>query len=391
MDMEHITILSNIGSASKKYSVYQGNVEIAWFHLEKNAEEFLVSYKINSVFEKKHIPSLEYQKSIEFIFTNLQKANVVSSKEEISHVALRIVAVHADFIQDMLCTPELFEKLKQFKAVDPIHIVPVLEEITLIQEFFGTQIKIYFISDSLFHLHNKRRVPLMFDKTLYTIGYHGLSCESVLSFLKTNTVEHSKLISIHLGGGSSVTAIKNGVSVYNSMEFSPLDGIIMSSRSGSIDPFLVLLYMKEHNLSYEQTLEHLYTQSGLKALSGGISSDLRVIREEAFKGNIEAKDAIIQYVDSIVSCVCKAMSYTQGADTIVFTGTIGYRAAYIREMVIEKLLWLGCVLDHTDNIETYDTCFEISAHNSKIKMYVIQVDEMKEMHKHAQKFLKNKI
>jgi len=161
----------------------------------------------------------------------------------------------------------------------------------------------------------------------------------------------------------------------------------MSSRSGSIDPFAILLYMRERGLSYEQTLQDLYSKSGLKALSGGISSDLRIIREEAFKGNVEAKDAIMQYIDSICSHICEAISYTQGVDTIVFTGTIGYRAAYIREMVIEKLTWLGCVLDHIDNLEASDTCFEISAHNSKIKIYVVQVDEMKEMHIHTQKLL----
>jgi acetate kinase len=231
----------------------------------------------------------------------------------------------------------------------------------------------------------------MFDRPVYTIGYHGLSCESVLSFLKEKNIEYTKLISVHLGGGSSVSAIRNGISMYNSMEFSPLDGVLMSSRSGSIDPFAILLYMREHNLSYEQTLKDLYSNSGLKALSGGVSSDLRVIREAAFKGNIEAKDAIMQYIDSIASHICEAVSYTQGVDTLVFTGTIGYRAAYIREMVIEKLLWLGCVIDHTDNLEASDTCFEISAHNSKIKIYVVQVDEMKEMYKHTQKLLKNKI
>lgn len=389
--MERIILLSNIGSASKKYSVYQGDIEIAWFHLEKSAEDFLISSKVNSRFEKKIITSSQYHKSIEFICTELQKAHIISDIKDVSSIALRVVVVHQDFAKDMLCTPKIFEQLKKLKEVDPVHITPVLQEIDLIQEFFGIKIKIYFISDSSFHSHIKRRVPLMFKKPLYTIGYHGLSCESVLSFLSQNNVVHSKLISIHLGGGSSVTTIRNGMSIYNSMEFSPLDGIIMSSRTGSIDPFLVLLYMKEHNLSYEQTLEHMYTQAGLKALSGGVSSDLRVVRQEAFKGNIEAKDAIIQYIESIVSCVCKAISYTQGVDTIVFTGTIGYRAAYIREMVMEKLLWLGCVLDHADNLESYDTCFEISAHNSKVKIYVIQVDEMKEMHKHTQNFLKNKI
>lgn len=387
MDMERITIVSNIGSASKKYSVYQGGLEIAWFHFEKQGEEFLASYKINSGFEKKYIQKEEYEKSIIFVYDHIQKAQNIHSHDDVATIALRVVVPNKDFVKDTICTPEVLESLKSLKEIDPIHITPVLQEITVIQEFFTSHPTLLFISDSTFHISSQRQIPLMFNAPVHTIGYHGLSCESVLSSLKEKNITHSKLISVHLGGGSSVSAIVNGVSVYNSMEFSPLDGIIMSSRSGSIDPFALLLYMREHNLSYEQTLEDLYTKSGLYALSGGISSDLRIIREEAFKGNNQAKKAIMQYIDSVVSHICEAMAYTQGIDTLVFTGTIGYRAAYIREMVIEKLLWLGCILDHTDNLEVSDSCSDISAYNSKVKIYAVQVDEMKEMHKHTQKLL----
>lgn len=387
MDMERITILSNIGSASKKYSVYRGDIEIAWFHFEKQGEEFLVSYKINSGFEKKYIQKEEYEKSIIFVYNHMHKTHTIDSQEDVAVISLRVVVPHTDFVKDTLCTPEVLETLKSLKEIDPIHITPVLQEIIVIQEFFTSNPTMLFVSDSTFHLSSQRQIPLMFNTPVYTIGYHGLSCESVLSSLKEKNITHSKLISVHLGGGSSVSAIVNGVSVYNSMEFSPLNGIVMSSRSGSIDPFALLLYMREHNISYEQTVEDLYTKSGLYALSGGVSSDLRIVREEAFKGNNQAKKAIMQYIDSIVSHICEALAYTQGIDTLVFTGTIGYRAAYIREMIIEKLLWLGCVLDHTDNLEVSESCSDISAYNSKIKIYAVLVDEMKEMHKHTQKLL----
>lgn len=384
--MDSIIILSNIGSASKKYSVYQENVEIAWFHFEKNGDEFVCASKIHSVFEKKHTTQAQYSQSIVGLFTEIQKQKIIEDKKDVAKIAIRVVVPHSDFISDKLCTPEILEQLKSLYEIDPIHISPVLEEVNFIQGFFGKEVQIYFISDSEFHVPSKKRIPLAFDTPMYTIGYHGLSCESVLSILKKNNIEYSKLIIAHLGGGSSITAVKNGVSLYNSMEFSPLGGVLMSSRTGSIDPFAILLYMNQNNLSYTQTLEHLYTQSGIKALSG-VSADLRVVREEAFKGNLDAKNAVIQFVDSITAQICKALSYTQGADTLVFTGTIGFRASYIREMVIEKLLWLGCVLDHSKNTDTTDGCLEVSAYNSKIKIFVIQVNEMREMHKHVQKLL----
>lgn len=388
--MDQIIILSNIGSASKKYSVYQDSIEVAWFHFEQTGEEFLCSYKINAQFEKRHITSKIYNDSIIDIFESLQKFKIVTRKDDVSAIALRVVVPHNDFVLDTRCTPEIFENLKLFQEKDPLHVSSVVDEIVDIQNFFGLEIPLYLISDSSFHSLNKKQVPLNFEKPIFTIGYHGLSCESVISSLKKNNIEHSKLIVAHLGGGSSVTAISNGISVYNSMEVSPISGVLMSTRSGSIDPFAVLFYMKEHSLSYEQALEHLYTQSGLKNLSG-VSGDLRVIREEAFKGNKKAKYAINQFVDSIVSNICKAAAYTQGIDTLVFSGTIGLRAMYIREMVLEKLLWLGCILDHQKNTDSSDDCFEISAHNSKIKIFVVQVDEMKEMHTHIQKLLQIKV
>ncbi|MEY4440399.1 MAG: acetate kinase [Candidatus Parcubacteria bacterium] len=388
MGMERIIILSNIGSASKKYSVYQDDVEIGWFHFEPQDEGYILSFKIKNAFEKKFITEEHYINALVYIVELLKNNKVISDIQEIQAIGLRVVVPHIDFVQDVECTVEVIEKLKQFRESDPIHIDPALTEIQSIQNSFSSNIKLYIISDSSFHVSSKRRIPLMFEKPVYTIGYHGLSCESILSKLKEQNISHSKLISVHLGGGSSVTAIRNGVSVYNSMEFSPLDGILMSSRSGSIDPFAILLYMREKKLSYEQTLEDLYNKSGIFALSDGLSSDLRIVRENAFKGNSASKNAITQFVDSIASHICQAISHTQGIDTLVFTGTIGYRAYYIREMVIEKLAWLGCAIDHTDNMESNDVCFEISSFNSKIKIYVIQVDEMKEMHKHLQKILK---
>ncbi len=385
MGMEKLIILSNIGSASKKYSVYRGDLEVAWFHFEKDGPNFLSSSKINFIFEKKHITYEQYNESLAILFDSIKKLNIVKEKKEIGIVGIRVVVPDSEFVSDTLCTQEVFEKLKSLEEIDPIHISPTIEEIKLIQDFFERDTLIYFISDSFFHLSSSNKIPLNFEKPLNTIGYHGLSCESVLSTLKKQDIKHEKLIVVHLGGGSSVTAIKNGSSVYNSMQFSPIDGILMSTRSGSIDPFAILFYMKQHNLNYQQTLEHLYSQSGLKSLSG-ISGDLREIREEAFKGNKDAKYAIMQFVDSVAAYICKASSYIQGVDTLIFTGTIGIRASYIREMVIEKLMWLGFILDHSKNSDLGDFCSEISSYDSKIKIFVIQIDEMKEMHRHVQKF-----
>jgi acetate kinase len=339
-----------------------------------------------AVFEKKHTTQETYGQALVEVYEALHKLSVIKDKKDIQVVGIRTVVPAADFVNDIECTPEVYEKLKLLQDMDPLHITPVLQEVEEVRDFFDPALRIYFISDSKFHISSQRQVPVPFEKPRYTIGYHGLSCESILRVLKEHDIEHNKLIVAHLGGGSSVSAIRNSTSTYNSMEGSPVNGVLMSSRSGSIDPFLALLYMKEKNLSYQETLSDLYSKSGLKSISG-VSSDMRVIREEAFKGNQQAKQAILQFVDSVVAHICKASAYTQGIDTLVFTGMVGVRASYIREMIVEKLLWLGCVVDHNKNIEVSDSCCEISAHNSKIKIFVVQIDEMKEMHTHLRKLV----
>ena len=384
--MEQIIIISNIGSTSKKYSVYFNNAEYAWFHFEKIGDEAMLSSKLHSRFEKKKITNETYDTALTFTQKSILESDPGSN---ISYIAIRTVVPHELFTQDMICDDFVLKTLKNIAHEDPAHITPLISEIQEAQGFLSND-SILLISDSQFHQTRKSKIPLSFERPLHTIGYHGLSCESVIHILDKKNVNYLKLVIAHLGGGSSVTGVLHQKSVFNSMQFSPLGGMIMSSRSGSVDPFLVLKYMNDNKLSYEQTIEHLYTKSGLYALSG-VSSDLRIVREQALGGNNQAKQAIMMFVDSIVSTILHATTHTQGIDTLIFTGTIGIRANYIRELVCEKLLWLGCLINYDRNIEIDDECVQISVHNSKIKIYVVQIDEMKQMHTRVQKFLKNKI
>jgi acetate kinase len=385
--MEKIIILSNLGSTSKKYSVYKNDEESSWFHIEKASDQFICSSKIATTFEKRFIQEEVYQNALSFVIEELIKEKIINSKNEVKVVAIRTVIPSSDFQVDMHCTDEILEKIKTISQTDPLHINPVLEEIQLVQTYFENKIDIQLISDSAFHISYKKPIPLPFENQKYTIGYHGLACQSVVSVLNQNLVSYSKLIIAHLGGGCSVTGVAYNKSVFNSMQFSPLGGMIMSSRSGSLDPLVLVEYIKQKNSSLDEVLSDLYQKSGLLALSG-ISSDLRVVREHALAGSKQAKDAIMFFVDSIVENILRASAYTQGIDTLVFSGTIGMRALYIRELVCEKLLWLGFEIDHMQNTEGGTECLRISSHDSSVSIYVVQIDEMKEMYKHAQLLFK---
>lgn len=387
MGMESIRIFSNPGSSSKKYSVYSEDTEIAWLHFEKQNTDFVCSYKVVNTFQKVYVDEDVYTEALLFVINLLEKESIIQDKKEIKSISIRTVIPDSNFVKDIVLTKRIIKKLTNIQSYDPLHITPVVDELQTIEKFVYAKTKICLISDSTFHETSKRLLPVKFENDMYSIGYHGLSCESVLSILDSQNIKHSKLVVCHLGGGSSVSTILNGKSVYNSMDYSPLGGTFMASRSGSVDPFLILSLMKEKDVTYQDALLHLYKDSGLKALSK-TSDDLRVVREEAFKGNADAKQAIIQFVDSITSYILKAASYSNGIDTLVFTGTIGFRASYIREMVAEKLRWIGVIMNHDKNLEDMNTCFEISRYDSKIKIYVVLIDEMREMHKHTTQLLK---
>ncbi len=388
--MERIIILSNPGSASKKYSIYREGVEVAWFHLEAMDGGYMCSCKIVSTFEKKFVTDDEYRDSLSFVIAEIQKAGLTREPSDIQAVSIRTVIPDPDFVSDSLLTAPVAKYLKKLSVLDPLHLNPLMDEIESIKKSVSKRTFVCLISDSSFHVSGRRKLPVDIGRDVYTIGYHGLSCESALSLLEKSEVKHSKLVVCHLGGGSSVTAIMNGKSMYNSMEYSPLGGTFMATRPGSIDPFLVLQIMHEKKLSYEEGLKFLYTSSGLKALSK-VSGDLREVREEAFKGSQHAKQAIMQFVNSIASYICTAASYAGGMDTLVFTGTIGFRAAYIREMVTQRLSWLGIKLNYDRNLDDLTTCFEISTHDSPVRVVVVQIDEMREMHRHTVELLRIKI
>lgn len=350
----------------------------------------MCSCKVVSTFEKKFVTEDEYRESLSFVMAEIQKAGLTREPSDIQAVSIRMVIPDPDFVSDSLLTVPVAKYLKKLSVLDPLHLNPLMDEIESIKKSVSKRTFVCLISDSSFHISGRRKLPVDLGHDVYTIGYHGLSCESTLSLLQKSEIKHSKLVVCHLGGGSSVTAIANGKSAYNSMEYSPLGGTFMATRPGSIDPFLVLKIMHEKKFSYEEGLKFLYTNSGLKALSG-VSGDLREVREEAFKGNQHAKQAIMQFVNSVASYICTAASYAGGIDTLVFTGTIGFRAPYIREMVTERLSWLGIKLNHDRNLDDLTTCFEISTHDSPVRVVVVQIDEMREMHRHTVELLRIKI
>jgi acetate kinase len=388
-------LIINIGSASKKYSVYDGMDEVIFFHFEKSGEGFILSVKTEGKFEKDDISKEDYDNSLEFL-SNYLLDNLNIEISDFSLLSFRIVAPGDYFLHHKEIDDGYLQQLENAKKNSELHLTPVLEELEKSQKIFSEQKKIG-ISDSAFH-NTKLEVSKYYgiskdlqDKYNYKrFGYHGISVESVIDKIKSKQKTlPEKILVCHLGGGISITAVKNGKSLDNTMGFSPLEGPIMATRSGNVDFTLLQDLFKKQNINDSKLQdEFLFKKSGILGLSN-ISNDLRVLKEETFKGNKDARFAVQTYVYNILKYIYQMVSVLKGVDLLVFTGTIGHRADFIRELILDEMAWDGYKYDLDKNIsvDSSSDYFYISASDSDKEILVCETDEMKTMAKISLKMM----
>jgi acetate kinase len=213
-------------------------------------------------------------------------------------------------------------------------------------------------------------------------GFHGLSYEYIATQLPRVLGEkaHAKVIVAHLGNGASLCGLVNKKSAASTMGFSALEGLVMGTRSGSLDPGVVLYFLQELNMSADQVSNLLYNQSGLLGVSG-ISSDMQVLLNSPEPHAAQAIDLFVYRIISEIGSLAAAMG---GVDALVFTAGIGEHAAPIRERICHACSWLGAALDRTANHMGQE---KIHAPESQLQMVVIPTDEEKMIALHAIHFL----
>lgn len=230
--------------------------------------------------------------------------------------------------------------------------------------------------DTAFHATQPavaRRLPLpaaFREKGLQRYGFHGLSYEYITSVVATyndGQLPH-RLIVAHLGNGASLCAIKDGRSIATTMGFSTLDGLLMGTRSGSIDPGVLLHLMREEQMVESELSHLLYNESGLLGVSG-ISSDMQVLLNSSERGAVEAVEL---FCNTLISSIGSMAAALEGVDAIVFTGGIGEHAVKIRETVCQRLSWLGLDFDARANAGSASLLHEAG---SGVRAWVIPTDE----------------
>lgn len=374
-------VIVNIGSSSKKYSLYiNGNHDTSW-SFEKVGSGFKLTTKGNE--RKEEVIDAEtFEHAINRVISDCKEKGI----EIIKEIAIRTVAPGDYFAEHRLVDDEFMQKFAMQEFLAPLHIHATRVELANIRAALPDA-KIVAASDSAFHF-NKPNIAkqyglpkeLVNEYSFYRYGYHGHSIESVWNRLTQNVSADSvsRTIVMHLGSGSSITAVKDGRTMDTSMGFSPLEGLTMSTRSGTIDPSVIFALISA-GVTREEIERVLNKESGLLGVSGE-SSDMRDILRLSSEGDKDATLALDLFVYNVVKTVGSYVAVLGGVDSLVFTATIGECAPVVRRRIMDSLSAFGLSYDESKNEALTGkggepTFSDISSDNSKLKVYVVHTNE----------------
>lgn len=316
----------------------------------------------------------------------LESEGYISAQNELSAIVARVVAPSDYLAEDRIVDDEFMQELEAAKERAPLHVPVVAAEIKHLRAEFP-KTKIISISDSAFHW-NRPEITKYYafdtdlaDKaSIKRYGYHGISVSYITETMKSENIIPEKLIVCHLGSGSSISAVLNGKAMDNSMGYSPLEGLMMSTRSGTLDVAAAFAVKRELGFTDDTELEkYLNKKAGLLGVSGS-TDDMRQIIQKRDEGDPKATFAHALFVHKVQANIALMTASLGGADAIVFTATIGERSDEIRRYVSQKLSYLGFRLDEekNKNPEFTGKYALISSTDSK-PIYIIPTNETSEM------------
>ena len=340
-----------------------------------------ITYKTssNSIEEILPIPThkIGLQKVAEMLLD--AENGVIKSTSEIKAVGHRVVHGGSYFSDTTIINDEVKEKIKELSELAPLHNPAHLVGINVAEEIFSgaKQVAVF---DTAFHQTipveaYKYAIPnyLLTESKVRVYGFHGTShkyvSEKAINYLENN----SKIITIHLGNGCSMTAVKDGKSIDTTMGFSPANGLIMGTRAGDIDQSVIFYMIKNLDYTADEVNAILLKQSGMLGLTG--YSDLRDIESEAEKGNKDCQLALLMNAYRIKKTIGAYAAALNGLDAIIFTAGIGENSAYMRQLVCTDMEYFGIELDIEKNQIRSKEIREISKPGSKAKVLVVPTDE----------------
>ena len=380
-------LVINCGSSSLKYQLINSDTEdvLAKGLCERiGIDGRLVYQKAGCDKEITEAAMPTHKEAIQMVLDALvnDKTGAIKSLSEVNAVGHRIVHCGEKFASSVVITDEVLEAVAQCNDLAPLHNPANLIGINACKELMPG-VPMVAVFDTAFHQTMPEKAYLYGLPYEYyenykvrRYGFHGTShsfvSKETARFLGMD-LENSKIIVCHLGNGASISAVKDGKCVDTSMGLTPLEGLVMGTRSGDIDPAIMEYIAKKEDLDIAGVMNVLNKKSGLEGISG-LSSDFRDLTAGAKEGNKRAIAAIEVFCYRVAKYVGSYVAAMNGVDAIAFTAGIGENVGLVREKICSYLGYLGITLDAEANAKSGDNCV-ISAADSKVKVAVIPTNE----------------
>jgi acetate kinase len=392
-------LVLNSGSSSLKFQLFKMSEQtiICSGIIERIGQNnSIFQFKAENTSIKETSSILNHKEGLQRLSKQLldKETGVLNSPEDITIVGHRVVHGGRHFSKTTVVTDAVKNKIKELSTLAPLHNPPNLEGIEVAEEIFpsATQVAVF---DTAFHQSipeyaYKYAIPNKYcdEYGIRVYGFHGTSHKYVSQeAIKYLGKSNSKIITIHLGNGCSIAAVKNGKSIDTSLGFSPISGLIMGTRSGDIDATIVFHLASKHHMALEDINVMLQKKSGMKGLTG--YSDLRDIEDNAAKGDKNCQLALEMNAYRIKKFIGSYAAVLNGLDAIVFTAGIGENSDVVRSMVCEDLEFLGINIDKEKNNVRAKELTEINTEDSKTKILIIPTNEELEISKQAVELLQN--
>lgn len=381
-------LVINCGSSSLKYQLINiTNKEVLASGLcdRIHIDGSVITHKANGKKLVKESPMPDHKSAIKLVFDALmdEEYGVIKSLDDIKAIGHRVVHGGEYFFKSVLVDDDVIAKIKDCSDLAPLHNPAHIMGIEACRELMPNTPMVT-VFDTAFHSTISKKAYLYalpyewYEKyKIRKYGFHGTSHNFVskrtAKFLNLD-INNSKIITCHLGNGSSICAVKNGKSIDTSMGLTPLEGIAMGTRCGDIDPAVIQHIAKKENLSIDEILNILNKKSGVLGISK-ISSDFRDLLKADKEGDELAKLARGVFAYRVAKYIGSYMAAMNGIDAIAFCAGVGENAVYIRGMIVEHLGFLGVKLNEEINIKTVGTEALISTEDSKVKVCVIPTNE----------------
>jgi acetate kinase len=387
-------LVLNAGSSSQKSCLYEvtgdtpdappeplWEAAVDWSHHLGVAE---VKVKTATEVLKEEIPTQSHVKVMTHLLETLWqgKTAVLKHPSEVNAVGHRVVHGGREYCETVRVTDAVKAAIDRLSALAPIHNPANLEGIKAVESVLGAEVPQFAVFDTAFHSHLPDAAALYpgpytwVERGIRRYGFHGIShqyCMHQAAQILKQDLQDLRLIICHLGNGCSLSAVHKGYSIDTTMGFTPLDGLMMGSRSGAVDPGILIHLLRQEGYTVDRLDQELNRESGLKGISG-VSADLRQVLAAIEAGNPQAKLALDIYIHRLRSCIGSMLASLGGLDALVFTAGVGEHSPIVRSRACQTFEFLGLKLDEQQN-ENHPVDKDIATADSMVRVLVIHTQE----------------